>query len=49
MSSQKKRAPIAVGEALQSYLAKAGGGLARRLAQVQVSCEECYTPDWPVD
>ena len=41
MSNHKKRAPIAVGEALQSYLAKAGGGLARRLAQAQV------IPDWP--
>ena len=41
MSKQRKRAPMPVGEALHNYLARAGGGLARRLAQAQV------IPDWP--
>ncbi len=37
--SKERRRPIAVGEALRGYLAKAG--LAKRLAQAQV------IPDWP--
>lgn len=41
MRDKKNQTPVAVGEALRSYLAKAGGGLARRLAQAQV------IPDWP--
>ena len=41
MRKKQKREPMAVGEALRSYLAKAGGGLARRLAQAQV------ISDWP--
>ena len=40
-NNRKNRAPVAVGEALRSYLAKARGGLARRLEQAQV------IPDWP--
>ncbi len=37
--SKERRRPIAVGDALRGYLAKAG--LAKRLAQAQV------IPDWP--
>src|SRR5260370_25776055 len=40
MAERRRGRPTAVGEALQSYLAKAG--LTKRLAQAQV------IPDWPV-
>jgi predicted nucleic acid-binding Zn ribbon protein len=37
--ASKKRGPVAVGEALQGYLSRAG--LARRVGQAQI------IPDWP--
>ncbi len=39
MSAKKRQRPVAVGEAVEGYLARSG--LAQRLAQAQV------IPDWP--